>query len=136
MLRKVFRGYEQIYAALYGPTLKRWTNDDYMASFMTAMGLAGAIAMNVALVIGAFANRFGPMPQLSRWLFFIIPGAIIVLNWYVFLREDRSAEVVRQFAKRSAADRHRIAVFAWTYVIASYVTPLVFALVMAGKMKQ
>jgi hypothetical protein len=47
LFRRIWSMYEHLYSALYEWNLKRWSGDDYMASFMTAAGLAGAVGMNI-----------------------------------------------------------------------------------------
>ncbi len=124
--------YEHIYSALCEWNLKRWNGDDYMASWMTACGLAGALTMNTALAFGVLAAVYGPLPSVPKWIFFSIPIGYILLNYKAFVQHDRYVAIVRRFLDRPDAERRRITVLAWVYVLASYGMPIVFAFSMAA----
>jgi hypothetical protein len=127
--------YESLYSALYEWNLRRWDGDSYMASFMTAAGLAGALTMNLALMLGLFVAKYGALtiPPFDRtWVFFSIPVAFLLLNYTAFLRDDRYVEIVRRFRAKPNIERRRVAIGAWTYVLASYGLPVLFAFAMAA----
>lgn len=122
--------YKNVYSALYEWTLSRWHGDDYMASWMTAVGLAGALAMNTVLGIMLYVATRGPLSTVPRWSFYLIPLTYFLINYGVFVRHDRYAEVVRRFRARPSGERRRVTILAWAYVIASYGSPLLFAMLM------
>jgi hypothetical protein len=128
--------YNDIYAALYEWNLKQWSGDDYVASFLTAAGLAGAVGMNIVLAIMVIRIAAGPLPPAPKWLFFLIPITLIMLHYNAFVRHDRYASMVRRFRTRPDAERRRVAAIAWTYVVASFGLPMAFAFLMAAVTQQ
>jgi hypothetical protein len=131
MLVAIRRMYEDAYAALYVVTLRRWRDDEYMASFMAAVGLGGAVGLNFALVIllwKAYCRSELSLPPAVD----LLPIAPLALNYWLFVYRDRYDAVVQRFAKLEKAQRRRMRIATGIYVIASYAIPLLLALVLAS----
>jgi hypothetical protein len=134
MLRRIGTMYKDIYSALYEWNLKRWSGDDYMASFMTAAGLTGALMMNTALAVGALVAAYGPNALAafrSIWVSVTLFGILSLVNYIAFLRHDQYKYVVQRFRAKPAAAQRRVKAVAWAYVIASYGLPIGFFFLMA-----
>jgi hypothetical protein len=122
---------DDLFAALYKSTLRRWNGDAETASFMTAVGLGGAILLNIGLGIGVIVAIRGPFAPAPKWMFYVPALALILLCQLAFVRHGRFRRLLARFEQRSDADQRRLQWGAWTYIVASYVLPLAFAVVMA-----
>ena len=130
LVRMIQTAYEDTYAALYQFVLRRWHGDDDTASWMTALGLAGAVCMNVALAVGVLVARYGPVPYWAgrRLQAPIVMMTILLVNYVAFIRGNRYQTLVQRFGSGERDRRVRITVLAWVYVIVSYVSVGVFVL--------
>lgn len=124
--------YEDVYSALYQSTLRRW-RDEGMASWMTACGLAGAVCANLALIVGFVVAMYGPLAPAwpGRPLAGLAVVGILLGNYAAFIRNNRYRQVVARFQGRGGGERKRVVLVAWVYVVASYVTPFLFAVTMS-----
>jgi Ca2+/Na+ antiporter len=124
--------YRDIYASLYRWSLKRWHGDEYMASVLTAVVLAGAIVSNCGLVLGVLVLLTGPLPWWPDIVSIVFVALIVLPHLWAFVRNDRYREVLRRFERRPQEERRRITILAWVYLIMSYLIPLIFFFSMAG----
>jgi hypothetical protein len=126
--------YQHIYAALYGWNLERWHGDDYMASFLTACALSGAVGMNGVLGIGLYVAVYGPLepvPVIGDSIFLIGGGALLLLHYLAFVRQERYKDLLQRFRTKAHAEQQRVKTLAWTYLGASYGLPAGFFFLMA-----
>lgn len=123
----IWRTYEEVYSALYEWNMRRWHGDDYMASWMTACGLAGAVCMNLVLAGGIAVALHGPLPP---WPALALGAVIFLGNYAAFIWNDRYQEVVERFQRRPAQVQRRITVLGWVYIVVSFMLPMVLFLTM------
>jgi len=117
---------EDIYTALFEFNLARWSGNESMASFLTAIGLGGVMIMNVLFIIGIAVILYGPLTFIPYGVLEVIGVSPVAINYAAFVRHSRYVEVVRRFRQRSASDQRRAKVLAWTYVALSMIAaPLV-----------
>lgn len=122
-----------VFAALYTSNLKLWHGDDYMASFLTAVGLCGAVGMNVLLLVGIVTAVWNVRLGGPPWAYMLVPFALLVLGYLLFVHSRRFEKHTQEFEARSLVVQRRVRVTAWTYVALSYSLPIFFALFMAAK---
>lgn len=129
LFRQAGQVLDSFYAALFEWNIRRWGGDEYMASFLTACGLGGAMIFNVVVVSGAVAAWLGPQALalgVTYGLFLIIAG----ISYARFVRQNRYIQLAQDFRGRPRAEQKRLTKAAWVYVIPSYLAPLGFALIM------
>lgn len=125
---RVLGMYDRAFAGLYGFVLTRWRGDDYMASWGTAVGLAGAVMMNALLILTILGAWYGfdtAVASVLRWAAIAGIGGLFLVTYMVFIRNDRYQGVIRQFEMVPRAERRRIVIIAWMYVVLSYGAPVV-----------
>lgn len=121
--------YNDVYSALYEWNLKRWSGDAYMASWMTAAGLAGAVGMNIVLATGVVATLYGAdtlAEILPLSVVHLVIGLILIGHYFAFVWQDRCEQVLLRFRANSCRVQRRVRVLAWAYVLASYGLPIGF----------
>lgn len=114
---------EGIYAALFEFNLARWSGNEQMASFLTAIGLGGVMAMNILLIIGIAVDFVGPLTFIPRGVLEVFSVSPIALSYWAFIPQNRYADVVQRFRRRSASEQRRARIVAWSYVLLSLLAP-------------
>lgn len=131
-MRRLRLLYELLYAAVFEFVVKKWNGDEEMASLATALSLGGALVSNALLAVILYGTFSGAPPELPRPILFMVPIALLSLNYFLFIREHRYLEIVQRFVGRPSNERRRFKIIAWSYVLASYSVPLLAAVFFAS----
>ena len=130
-------GSRHVYAALYAGNLRRWHGDEVMASWMTAIGLAGAVAANLGalLIIVRAVYSPDPAPLFPDWVGYGLTGLIFWWSYVTFVHDGQYRQTISAFERLAPHQRRWIAIFGWTYLVLSYVgvVALAFSLDFAAK---
>lgn len=118
---------EGFFGALFEWNLARWSGNEDMASFLTAIGLGLAISMNFLALVGIAVLLFGPLTVIPRGVLGTIGVAPIAISYLVFVPRNRYVDVVRRFKRRTAAEQRSAKIVAWTYIAITVVAHIVIA---------
>lgn len=107
---------KNVYAALFEWNLARWSGNEDMASFLTAIGLGLAISMNFLAILGIAVLWFGPITIFPRAVLGALGVSPLAITYVAFIPRDRYVDVVRRFRRRTTAEQQRAKIAAWTYL--------------------
>ncbi len=128
--------YEDIYAALYSWSLRRWHGNDYMASFLTASSLSGAQGMNfiaLAILSSFLVGRDAFRAIFPSYTGLVVICAILLTNYLVFVRRRRYDILFKRFQRYPMERRRSIAKVAWIYAVTSMIAPILLAFFLEGR---
>lgn len=122
--------YEGMFAALFEWNLARWSGNETMASFLTAVGLGLLLSMNGLATLGAVILAFGPLTSVPHALLSLLGASPIAITYMYFMYRDRWVEVVRRSEQRPASVRRRIRLATSTYVALTFLAHVLIGVAM------
>lgn len=124
---------EYIYYKFYRAHLKGSLND--IAPFAAIVSLSLAFFANI-FIIGLFLRKIDFLPLFfsgkKQVIIFMI--CLFVLNYFLFLRNNRYKEIITEYEKESEPQRKKGNLIVWLYVVVSFLLIFAVAFYKPGKL--